>query len=59
MGAGATTVSGAFGINDKTGIEAFIESIITSTLSGASVFTYPDAAGMGVYVGVVEQAAGQ
>ena len=55
MAAGATTVSGAYKLNDKANIENFIETIITSTVSGASVFTYPDANSQRVWIGVVEQ----
>lgn len=54
MAPGATTISGGFGINDTAGIEAFIESIITSGNSGATVFTYPDGAGQKVYIGIAE-----
>ena len=54
MVAGTTTISGSFKVNDKTGIKAFVESIVSSTISGAMVFTYPDASGMGVYIGVCE-----
>lgn len=55
MVSGDITISGGFGIKDTTGIDAFISSKITSTTSGASVFTYPDANGQKVYIGVVEQ----
>ena len=55
MAAGNTTVSGSFFVSDTAAIALFIESIISSTVSGASVFTYPDASGMKVYIGVVEQ----
>lgn len=55
MVAGATTISGGFKISDTAAIENFIETIVTATVSGASVFTYPDANSGKVYVGFVEQ----
>lgn len=52
-GVGTTTVSGGFAINDTAGIAAFINGAI-GVVSGAVVFTYPDASGQKVYIGVTE-----
>lgn len=54
MAPGVTTLSGAYVVSDKVGIEAFIESIITSTMSGAQVFIIPSG-GNTCFVGVTEQ----
>ena len=54
MAPGQTTVSGSYRVNDTAGIEAFIESKIGANTSGAHVFTYPEAAGQRVWIGVAE-----
>lgn len=58
MAIGTTTVSGAYSVDDKAGIKAFIESTIPATkFSGAHVFVIPAANGLQCYIGCIEGAA--
>jgi len=49
---GDTSISGAFGLSDTTGIAAYVDSQVTNHLSGATIFTYQDQENRGVWVGV-------
>ena len=54
MAAGATTISGAYTLDDTTGIKGFIEATVTATMSGAQVWTYQDQENKGVWIGITE-----
>ena len=55
MAFGDVTISGAYAVNDTTGVDGFITSTLgNAAISNANVFTYPAANGMQVYVGVIE-----
>lgn len=51
MTASDTVLSGAFGIDDTTGILAFIDDS-SNILSGQTIFTWQDLENRGVYVGI-------
>ena len=52
---GTSSMSGAYKISDLTGIKAYIDTVIDSKMSGASVFIVPDAGNQQVNIGIIEQ----
>ena len=57
MAKSSTLISGGYKVNDSTAIIAFLNGAITG-LSGANVFTWPDANGQLVWVGVTQTGTG-
>lgn len=55
---GDTTVSGAYAVNDTAGIKGYVEAVskTITNISGMTVFSYPAANGLQVYVGLISEA---
>jgi len=57
MALGATTISGAYDFTSTSlaAAETFIESIITTSISGAQVFIIPSSNTQQYWIGITEQ----